>query len=192
MQEAVAPGRGAMAVVLGLENENVRALCEAAANGEVVAPANFNGGGQVVISGAKEAVGRAAALAKERGAKRVFDLPVSAPFHCLLMQPAADGLAKVLAGVAVRPLSVGVVTNVEAEVNLDAGRVKSLLVAQAVRPVRWEESIVKMADLGCLRALEIGPGQALKGMIKRIVSTMEVENFEGPKDLARIMPRFQS
>jgi [acyl-carrier-protein] S-malonyltransferase len=186
MQQAVPAAHGAMAVLLGLTMDSVRALCAEASQGEVVSPANDNGGGQIVIAGAKSAVARALALAKEAGAKRVLDLPVSAPFHCQLMQPAADGLKQVLGDIAVRPFTIGVVTNVEAEVNLDAGRVKSLLVEQAVRLVRWEESVQKLAALGCQRAIEIGPGKVLKGLMKRIVPTMEVANVEAPQDLANI------
>ena len=186
MQQAVPAGEGAMAVVLGLEMDVVRALCDDAAYSEVVSPANFNGSGQVVIAGAKPAVARAMALAKERGAKRVLDLPVSAPFHCQLMQPAAEGLKKVLNDITVHPFQVGVVTNVEAEVNLDPGRVKALLIEQVVRPVRWEESVKKLGALGCDRAIEIGPGKVLKGLIKRILPAMEVDNFEAPADLAKL------
>jgi [acyl-carrier-protein] S-malonyltransferase len=186
MQQAVPAAHGAMAVLLGLTMDSVRALCAEASQGEVVSPANDNGGGQIVIAGAKSAVARVLALAKEAGAKRVLDLPVSAPFHCQLMQPAADGLKQVLGDIAVRPFTIGVVTNVEAEVNLDAGRVKSLLVEQAVRLVRWEESVQKLAALGCQRAIEIGPGKVLKGLMKRIVPTMEVANVEAPQDLANI------
>ena len=186
MQQAVPAGEGAMAVVLGLEMDAVSALCEDAAQGEVVSPANFNGSGQVAIAGAKRAVARAMALAKERGAKRVLDLPVSAPFHCQLMQPAADGLEKILHSVVVRPFDVGVVTNVEADVNRDTGRVKPLLIEQAVRPVRWEESVKKLAALGCRRAVEVGPGKVLKGLMKRIAPAMEVDNFEAPADLSKM------
>lgn len=186
MQQAVPAGEGAMAVVLGLEMDAVRALCTDASQGEVVSPANFNGGGQVVIAGAKNAVARAMVLAKERGAKRVLDLPVSAPFHCQLMQPAAEGLKTALSNISIRPFSVGVVTNVEADVNLDAGRVKPLLIEQAVRPVRWEESVRKLASLGCGGAVEIGPGKILKGLIKRIVPAMEVDTFEAPQDLSKL------
>jgi [acyl-carrier-protein] S-malonyltransferase len=186
MQQAVPTGTGAMAVILGLEVDAVNAICVDAAQGEVVAPANYNGGGQIVIAGKTEAVMRASALAKERGAKRVLDLPVSAPFHCQLMQPAADGLTAVLADVAVRPFTVGVVTNVEAEPNFDAGRVKLLLIKQAVQPVRWEESVRKIAQLGCTRVVEVGPGKVLKGMIKRITPALETENFEAPADLGKI------
>jgi [acyl-carrier-protein] S-malonyltransferase len=175
-----------MAVVLGLETEQVRSLCADASQGEVVSPANFNGGGQIVIAGAKNAVARAMALAKERGAKRALDLPVSAPFHCLLMRPAADGLASVLEAIQIHPFTIGVVTNVEAEVNRSAERVKPLLIEQAVKPVRWEESVRKLSQLGCRRGLEIGPGKVLKGLIKRIAPAMEADNFESPDDLARV------
>jgi [acyl-carrier-protein] S-malonyltransferase len=186
MQQAVPAGTGAMAVILGLESDAVRSLCADASQGEVVAPANFNGGGQIVIAGAKAAVTRAMALAKERGAKRALDLPVSAPFHCQLMRSAAEGLKEVLSAVPIRPLSVDVVTNVEADINRDAGRIPWLLTEQAVRPVRWEESVIKLSELGCGRALEIGPGKVLKGLIKRIAPAMEVDNFETPEDIARI------
>ena len=186
MQQAVPAGDGAMAVLLGLEQAAVCQLCIDASRGEVVAPANYNGGGQIVIAGSKNAVTRAMSLARERGAKRVLDLPVSAPFHCQLMRPAAEGLRLVLNEISVQPFSVGVVTNVEAEVNRDANRVKELLVEQAVRPVRWEESVQKLSQLGCQRALEIGPGKVLKGLIKRIVPSMELDNFETPQDLARV------
>jgi [acyl-carrier-protein] S-malonyltransferase len=185
MQEAVPEGDGAMAVILGLEMDEVRSLCADASGGEVVAPANYNGGGQVVIAGAKNAVARAAALAKERGAKRVLDLPVSAPFHCELMRPAAERLSQVLDSVPMRPLSVGVITNVEAEVNRDPERVKSLLTEQAVRPVRWEESVRKLEALGCRRIFELGPGKVLKGLIKRVSSSLQVENFATAQDFVR-------
>ena len=186
MQQAVPAGMGAMAVILGLETDAVLALCAEASQGEVVAPANYNGGGQIVIAGAKTAVVRAMALAKERGAKRALDLPVSAPFHCELMRPAADGLKLVLQNVSVRPLTVAVVTNVEADINLDCNRVKDLLVEQAVRPVRWEESVRKLSELGCQRALEIGPGKVLRGLIKRIAPSLDTDNLETPADLARL------
>jgi [acyl-carrier-protein] S-malonyltransferase len=186
MQQAVPAGEGAMAVLMGLEMDEVGSLCVESSQGEVVSPANFNGAGQVVIAGTKSAVRRAMALAKERGAKRVLELPVSAPFHCQLMQPAAEGLQKILSAVDVKPFSVGVITNVDADVNLDVDRVKSLLSEQAVRPVRWEESVKKLAELGCTRALEIGPGKVLKGLMKRIAPAIETDNFEVPQDLVRL------
>ena len=186
MQQAVATGEGAMAVLIGLEMDEVRSLCVEASQGEVVSPANFNGAGQVVIAGTKSAVRRAMGIAQERGAKRVLELPVSAPFHCQLMQPAAEGLQKILRDIEIQPFKVGVITNVDADVNFDADRVKSLLSDQAVQPVRWEESIKRLAELGCTRALEIGPGKVLKGLIKRIAPIIETDNFEAPQDLARL------
>lgn len=186
MQEAVPQDGGSMAVVLGLETQDVQWVCEEASQGEVVTPANFNGGGQTVIAGARSAVLRAMAMARERGAKRVLELPVSAPFHCPLMVPASEGLKKVLADVSVKLFSVGVITNVEATINLDPGRVKSLLVEQVVCPVRWEESVKQLERLGCQRVLEVGPGRVLSGLIKRISPRLEVGNLEAPQDLNKI------
>ncbi|MFQ5683211.1 MAG: ACP S-malonyltransferase [Candidatus Binatia bacterium] len=183
MQKAVPEGEGLMAVVLGLQAEDVQRICEEASQGDVLAPANFNGGGQIVIAGVRAAVLRAMPMARERGAKKVLDLAVSAPFHCPLMMPASEGLKKVLANVVVKPFSVGVISNVEATLNSDWGRVKSLLVEQAIRPVRWEESVKLMETMDCHHALEIGPGRVLKGLIKRISPNLVVENFEVPGDL---------
>jgi len=186
MQKAVPPGEGLMAVVLGLDAGEVQSVCDEAAAGEVVAMANLNGGGQIVIAGKKGAVLRAMKLATERKAKRVLELPVSAPFHCPLMKPAAEGLAKTLEGVEVRPFSAAVVTNVEADVNEDPGRVKSLLVEQVVCPVRWEESVRRLKDLGCEKIMEIGPGKVLSGLIRRIESTLEVKNMDNPESIAAL------
>jgi [acyl-carrier-protein] S-malonyltransferase len=186
MQGAVAAGKGAMAVIIGLEMEAVTAVCEEAEQGDVVAPANYNGGGQIVIAGAKAAVARAMLLAKSHGAKRVLELPVSAPFHCPLMRPAAEELKRVLSDVTVHSFSIGVIANVDAEVNLDAARVKPLLAEQATKPVRWEESVRKLESLGVSKMLEVGPGRVLKGLIKRISPKIELDNFETPQDLARI------
>jgi [acyl-carrier-protein] S-malonyltransferase len=190
MQLAVPPGAGRMAVILGLGMEAVRSLCAAVADGEVVAPANDNGGGQIVIAGSHGAVTRAMGVAKERGAKRVLDLPVSAPFHCELMRPAAQALAKVLEPVVVHPFSMGVVTNVEADVNRDARRIKPLLIEQTVQPVRWEESMRKLESLSCVRIWEIGPGKVLKGLINRISPALHTDNFEGPQDLRKLSTEF--
>jgi [acyl-carrier-protein] S-malonyltransferase len=126
------------------------------------------------------------ALARERGAKRVLELPVSAPFHCSLMAPAAEGLKRVLSEIEVKPFSVGVITNVEADINLDRNRVKPLLVKQAVSPVRWEASVRRMEALGCERAIEIGPGKVLSGLIKRISPRLALSNIESPADLKKI------
>jgi [acyl-carrier-protein] S-malonyltransferase len=187
MQEAVPPGEGLMAVVLGLGAEDIQRVCEEANGGGVVAPANFNGGGQIVIAGTRPAVLRAMAIARERGAKRAIELPVSAPFHCPLMRPAAEGLRRALSQVSVKTFSVAVITNVEATANLDASRVKPLLVEQAVSPVRWEESVRRVEELGCRRTLEIGPGRVLSGLIQRISCALQVENFEAPEDLKKIV-----
>jgi len=112
---------------------------------------------------------------------------VSAPFHCQLMQPAAEGLERTLQDIAVQPFEIGVVTNAEADVNRSAERVKALLIEQAIRPVRWEESVKKLVALNCHRAIEIGPGKILKGLMKRIEPTLQVENFEAPQDLSKII-----
>jgi [acyl-carrier-protein] S-malonyltransferase len=186
MQQAVPAGQGSMAVVLGLAAADVEALCGEAAQGEVVAPANLNGAGQIVIAGAKAAVGRAMALARERGAKRVLELPVSAPFHCALMRPAAEGLEALLANIEVKPFSTGVITNVDADINQDAARVKALLVKQAVSPVRWEESVKRLEGSAPERVLEIGPGKVLTGLIKRISPKLQADNIENPDDLKKI------
>jgi [acyl-carrier-protein] S-malonyltransferase len=186
MQEAVPVGVGAMAAILGLDTVELEAVCQEAAQGQVVSPANFNSPGQVVIAGHATAVERAIELAKAKGAKRAMPLPVSAPFHCSLMLPAGERLREVLAGIAVGPLRTPVVSNVEAAPNSDAGRVKELLVAQVSAPVRWDESVQKMAELGVERFIEIGPGKVLAGLIKRIAkgaAAQSVEDVAGLKAL---------
>jgi [acyl-carrier-protein] S-malonyltransferase len=183
MQEAVPHGEGSMAAILGLGVQEIQSVCDEACDGEVVAPANFNGGGQIVIAGRRSAVLRAMALARQKGARRALELPVSAPFHCPLMVPASEGLGRLLADVPVQPFMTGVITNVEAQVNLDQKRVKPLLVEQVVRPVRWEESVQHMERLGCHRVLEIGPGRVLSGLIKRIDPSLEVNKVENPEDI---------
>ncbi|HXJ18850.1 MAG TPA: ACP S-malonyltransferase [Polyangia bacterium] len=174
MQEAVAPGAGAMAAILGLGAEAVAAVCREVAGAEVVSPANLNGGGQVVIAGHKAAVDRACAMLKERGAKRAVPLSVSAPFHCALMQPAAERLAAELARVEFAAPGVPVITNVEAAPNQDPGRIAELLTRQVTAPVRWEESVQRLAGLGIRRALEVGAGNVLAGLVKRIAPEIEV------------------
>ena len=187
MQDAVPPGEGAMAAVVGLPTEAVEAICREAAQGEVVTLAGLNGAEQLVIAGARGAVLRAVALAEERGAKRAVELPMSAPFHCPLMMPAAEGLRKVLDGVAIQPYSTPVITNVEAAVNLNPARVKSLLVEQVTRPVRWEESVKEMEGLGCQQVLELGPGKVLTGLVKRISRALKTHNLDAPKDLEKFL-----
>ncbi len=183
MQEAVPVGVGTMAAIIGLDPLALEEVCRQAAEGEVVAAANFNSPGQVVIAGHVAAVERAMALAKERGAKRALALPVSAPFHCSLMLPAAERLAKVLAPLDIGPLSVPVISNVEAAANSDLQRVRELLVTQVSAPVRWEESIQTMTDLGVGRFVEIGPGKVLNGLVKRICRGAALSNVQSAEDL---------
>jgi [acyl-carrier-protein] S-malonyltransferase len=172
MQQAVPPGVGSMAALLGLELETVESICREAAQGDIVSPANLNGGGQIVIAGHKGAVERAIEIAKRRGAKRALLLNVSAPFHCALMQPAADHLRQILQDVHIGDFDFPVVSNVEAKPNRDAQRVKELLVRQVVSPVRWQESVQHLASAGCTTALEVGPGKVLSGLGKRIAPSI--------------------
>jgi len=178
MQEAVPVGSGAMAAMLGIERDELESICVEAAQGEVVAPANYNSPGQIVIAGHASAVARAIEIARERGFRKTMPLPVSAPFHCTLMQPAAERLKGVLEAVTVNSMQVPVVSNVAAQPNGDASRVKELLVAQVCAPVRWEESVRTMSELGVERFIEIGPGKVLSGLIKRIVKEATVGNCE--------------
>lgn len=168
MQEAVPQGAGSMAALLGLDLDTVEAVCSETARGQVVSAANLNGAGQIVIAGHKEAVDRAVALARARGARRAVSLAVSAPFHCALMQPAAERLEAVLADVRVGNLAFPVISNVDAQPNTDPHRVKQLLVRQVTSPVRWQETVLCLARSGCVAALELGPGKVLSGLVKRI------------------------
>lgn len=189
MQDAVPVGVGAMAAILGVENDVLAEICQEAAQGEVVSPANFNSPGQIVVAGHTGAVNRAIEIAKARGFRKAMLLPVSAPFHCALMQPAAERLAGVLEKVAVSPIVTAVVSNVEAQPNSDAARVKGLLVDQVCSPVRWEESVRFMVAQGVTGFVEIGPGKVLAGLVKRIekeVQTLNVQDVAGIKALAEV------
>jgi [acyl-carrier-protein] S-malonyltransferase len=191
MQEAVAPGVGAMAAILlppELGRADVDAACAEAARGtgEIVSAANLNGGGQVVIAGHKAAVERACAAAKARGAKRAVPLAVSAPFHCALMQPAADRMAAELARVAIRSPAVPVVSNVEAAPNQDGERVRDLLVRQVTAPVRWEESVQRIAAMGVTAAVEVGAGAVLAGLVRRIAPAIDVHGAGDPEAIAAL------
>ena len=168
MQAAVPPGEGAMAALLGLDVGAACAVARDAAEDEVCEAANDNDPAQVVVSGHRAAVERAVALAKERGAKRAVMLPVSAPFHCGLMKPAARAMAEALDDVAIREPVVPVVTNVEAAPTRDPAHLRSLLVRQVVGAVRWRESVARMAEDGVDEVWEIGAGRALTGMVRRI------------------------
>jgi [acyl-carrier-protein] S-malonyltransferase len=183
MQAAVPAGVGAMAAIIGLAVEELDALCLEAAQGEVVSPANENGGGQIVVAGHAGAVDRLVALAKSRKARGI-PLKVSAPFHCALMQPAADRLAEALADIEVSDPTIPVVTNVEAEPNTDGARVASLLVQQVTHRVRWEASVRKVVHMGVTEALETGHGKVLAGLVRRIDKTLRVRGVGSPDDVS--------
>lgn len=170
MQQAVPVGVGAMAALLGLDFEAAKAVAEEAAQGEICQAANDNDPAQVVVSGHKAAVERAVEIAKAKGAKRALLLPVSAPFHCALMQPAAHRMAEALSAVVISKPAVPVVVNVRAEAVTEPDRIFDLLVAQITGSVRWRESVLWMEKAGVAEFWEIGAGKALSGMIKRIVS----------------------
>lgn len=184
MQAAVPVGEGAMAALLGLDVEAANKVAEAAAQGDVCQVANENDPAQNVVSGSKAAVERAVDLAKEAGAKRALLLPVSAPFHCALMQPAADAMAEALAGVDMKDPAVPVVANVRAKAVSDADTIRQLLVEQVTGRVRWRSSVAWMAEQGVSEFWEIGAGKALSGMIRRIHKEASLRNVGAPDDVA--------
>ncbi len=186
MQEAVPVGAGAMAAILGLDAEKVAQACTEAADGDVVSPANMNGGGQVVIAGARDAVARAGERAKALGARRVIALPVSAPFHCALMKPAELRLAPELRALRAQSPRVPIVANVDAELKRDAAHAIEALVQQVSSPVRWEAVVSRLASEGVTTYVEVGPGAALSGMVRRIHPEATVVNFGSPDDLGAI------
>ncbi len=178
MQEAVPVGTGTMAAMLGIESDVLEDICREAAEGEVVSPANFNSPGQIVIAGSVAAVARAIEIAKGRGYRKAMLLPVSAPFHCALMKPAADRLAGVLESITVHEMEMPVVANADAAPNMNMDKVKPLLVTQVCSPVLWEQTVTKMCSLGVTRFVEIGPGKVLSGLVKRITKEVEINNIE--------------
>jgi [acyl-carrier-protein] S-malonyltransferase len=184
MQKAVPVGVGAMAALLGLDYEAAVAVAEEAAQGQVCAAANDNGGGQVVVSGDKAAVERALDIAKAKGAKRAMLLPVSAPFHCRLMQPAADAMAEALAGVSIRPPAAPLVANVLATPIVEPEEIRRRLIEQVTGTVRWRESVAYMASHGVTRFFEIGAGKVLSGLVKRIAEGAVGVSVGGPGDIA--------
>ena len=183
MQAAVAPGVGAMAALLGLDFEIAARMAAEAAQGEVCQAANDNGGGQVVVSGSKAAVERAMELAKAQGARRAVMLAVSAPFHCSLMQPAADAMAEALAKVSISEPIVPIVGNVSAKAGSDPATLREALVAQVTGTVRWRESVEWMAGQGVNRFIEVGSGKVLTGLVKRIVAEAEGFSVSNPDDV---------
>ncbi|WP_441242173.1 ACP S-malonyltransferase [Tardiphaga sp. 768_D3_N2_1] len=184
MQKAVPVGVGAMAALLGLDYETAVAVAEEAAQGEVCHAANDNGGGQVVVSGNKAAVERALEIAKTKGAKRAMLLPVSAPFHCSLMQPAADVMAEALAKVTINKPAVPLVSNVLAAPISDPDEIRRRLVEQVTGTVRWRECVSYMAGQGVTRFLEVGSGKVLSGLVKRIAEGAVGVAVGGPNDIA--------
>ena len=186
MQEAVPVGAGAMAAVLGLDPALVAQACEEAAQGEVVSPANLNGAGQVVIAGARDAVARAGERAKALGARRVVPLAVSAPFHCALMKPAEERLAPELRALRTSQPRVPVVANVDGEPKRSAADAIEALIRQVSSPVRWEDVVLRLASEGVTTYVEVGPGTALSGMVRRIQREATIVNFGAPDDLAAV------
>jgi [acyl-carrier-protein] S-malonyltransferase len=183
MQQAVPVGKGAMAALLGLEFAQATAAAQQAAQGQVCQAANDNGGGQVVVSGDKAAVERAVDIAKTMGAKRAMLLPVSAPFHCSLMRPAADAMAQALAAISIKPPSVPLVANIVAAAVTDPADIVRHLIAQVTGTVRWRESVNYMAQHGVTSFYEIGAGKVLSGLVKRIVATATGAAIGNPAEI---------
>jgi [acyl-carrier-protein] S-malonyltransferase len=191
MQKAVPAGQGAMAALLGVEMELAQEICALAEEGptgrEIIACANDNGGGQVVISGHKAAVERAIEIAKTKGVKRAMLLPVSAPFHCALMAPAADAMAEAFANTPPRSPIVPVVANVTAQKVTDPNQIRDLLVQQVTATVRWRESVAEMASLGVDSFIELGAGKVLAGLVKRIAPDATAMSASSPADIEALL-----
>lgn len=192
MQKAVPVGVGAMAAILGLDMPDVQAIASEAAGAEVCAAANDNSDGQVVVSGHKAAVERAVALASTRGAKRAVMLPVSAPFHCALMAPAADAMRDALAATTFNPPALPVVTNITAQAESDPVKLRDLLVEQITGTVRWRESVLWMASQGVTEIVEIGAGKVLSGLVRRIDKTIVCRNLETPEEIGAFAQSLKS
>ncbi len=185
MHEAVQPGEGAMAAILGLGREAVDRLCEE--DGAEVIAANYNAPAQVVISGLREAVERVAEACREAGARRAVFLPVSAPFHCTLMKDAEDRLSRDLDAIEFGELQFPIIDNATASLNQSAGDAKAALKRQVTSPVRWEESVRKAAEAGVDAFVEVGPGRVLSGLVSRIVDGAKTYHVEDPESLERTL-----
>ena len=183
MQQAVPEGTGAMYAIIGLDNDAIINACKQAEQGEVVSAVNFNSPGQVVIAGAKAAVERAAALCKEAGAKRALPLAVSVPSHCALMKPAADQLSVSLESITLKAPVVAVLNNVDVKAETDAVAIRNALVRQLYSPVRWTETVEKIAQNGVEVLVEVGPGKVLNGLTKRIVDSLQAVSVNDVKSL---------
>ena len=186
MQQAVPEGTGAMYAIIGLDNDAIINACKQAEQGEVVSAVNFNSPGQVVIAGAKAAVERAAALCKEAGAKRALPLAVSVPSHCALMKPAADQLSVSLESITLKEAGVSVLNNVDVKNEIEADAIRNALVRQLYSPVRWTETVEKMAQNGVEVLVEVGPGKVLNGLAKRIVDSLQAVSVNDVKSLDSI------
>ena len=186
MQQAVPEGTGAMYAITGLDNDSIIKARQNAEQGEIVSAVNFNSPGQVVIAGAKAAVERAAVLCKEAGAKRALPLAVSVPSHCALMKPAADQLAVSLESIAVKSPSVAVINNVDVKTENDAQAIRHALVRQLYSPVRWTETVEKMATNGIEVLVEIGPNKVLNGLTKRIADNLQAVSVNDPASLSAV------
>lgn len=193
MQEAVPVGEGSMAAVLGLESDKIVEICQAveAEGGEAVQAVNFNCPGQVVIAGAVNAVNKAVEALKAAGAKRAVLLPVSAPFHSSLMQPASERLAEVLAPIEIKDITIPVVANVTAKEVTSGAEIKELLVKQAAMPVLWETSVRNMVADGVDTFVEVGPGKVLTGFTKKIAKGLPALNIEDPASLEKVLAHFE-
>lgn len=189
MQEAVPQGEGAMAAILGLEDEVVERVCREAAAGEVVEPVNFNAPGQVVIAGARQAVERAVKGAEQAGAKRAMELPVSVPSHCALMKPAAERLAQRLADTELFPPRIPVIHNVDVATTGDPDEIRAKLVAQLHQPVRWVGTVQRMAAEGVDKAVECGPGRVLAGLNRRIDRQVATAAVYDPQSLEKALEK---
>jgi [acyl-carrier-protein] S-malonyltransferase len=187
MQDAVPVGTGAMAAILGSDVETVRRACEEAAQGEVVSPANINGPGQIVIAGAAAAVQRASERAMALGARRAVPLPVSAPFHCALMQPAERRLEPELRAVSARDPRMPIVANVDAEPKRDGRAAVDALVRQVSAPVRWEDVVRRLASEGVTTYVEVGPGTVLGGLVRKIHKDASILHFGSPEELGAVI-----
>ena len=187
MQEAVQPGAGAMAAILGLSKSEIEKVCRKAQSSGIVSPANYNSPGQIVIAGEKKAVEVASQLAREEGAKRIIPLAVSVPSHCRLMRTAAQRLAKDLETVTLQELKIPLVTNVHARVVTQPSDVQEALIQQLESPVQWVESVTTMREQGITTFIEVGPGKVLSGLIKRIVRDANIFNVEDTESLDKTL-----
>jgi [acyl-carrier-protein] S-malonyltransferase len=191
MQQAVPVGQGGMAVILGLSDEDVRAVCLAAAQGEIVEAVNFNAPAQVVIAGHKGAIERACVIAKEKGAKRALPLPVSAPFHSSLLKPASDRLREYMQDLTFSVPQIALINNVDVAIVTDPQAIKDALVRQAASPVRWVETVQKIAAEGITHVVECGPGKVLAGLTKRINDSLIGDVIVDQASLDKMLETFK-